>query len=149
MNKKKFTVLALLLIALIVLSSAMLVACNDKTDDKTEGTKETIEATKDLLITNGDFKVVDTSKKTYPRTVTSWTGGKTYSSGKYNDDVTAGVISLNKSDYDANKSAWNDTDDSLYDALVAGVRYGDDDKIKNALMIYMPKKSEKDGKESK
>lgn len=147
MNKKKFTVLALLLIALIVLSSAMLVACNDKTDDKTEGTKETIEATKDLLITNGDFKVVDTAKKTYPRTVTSWTGGKTYSSGKYNDDVTAGVISLNKSDYDANKNAWNDTDDSLYNALVAGGRYGDDDKIKNALMIYMPKKSEKDGKE--
>lgn len=147
MNKKKFTVLALLLIALIVLSSAMLVACNDKTDDKTDGTKETIEATKDLLITNGDFKVVDTSKKTYPRTVTSWTGGKTYSSGKYNDDVTAGVISLNKSDYDANKSAWNDTDDSLYNALVAGGRYGDDDKIKNALMIHMPKKSEKDGKE--
>ncbi len=147
MNKKKFTVLALLLIALIVLSSAMLVACNDKTDDKPDGTKETIEATKDLLITNGDFKVVDTSKKTYPRTVTSWTGGKTYSSGKYNDDVTAGVISLNKSDYDANKSAWNDTDDSLYNALVAGGRYGDDDKIKNALMIYMPKKSEKDGKE--
>lgn len=147
MNKKKFTVLALLLIALIVLSSAMLVACNDKTDDKPDGTKETIEATKDLLITNGDFKVVDTAKKTYPRTVTSWTGGKTYSSGKYNDDVTAGVISLNKSDYDANKSAWNDTDDSLYNALVAGGRYGDDDKIKNALMIYMPKKSEKDGKE--
>lgn len=147
MNKKKFTVLALLLIALIVLSSAMLVACNDKTDDKPDGTKETIEATKDLLITNGDFKVVDTSKKTYPRTVTSWTGGKTYSSGKYNDDVTAGVISLNKSDYDANKSAWNDTDDSLYNALVAGGRYGDDDKIKNALMIHMPKKSEKDGKE--
>ena len=147
MNKKKFTVLALLLIALIVLSSAMLVACNDKTDDKPDGTKETIEATKDLLITNGDFKVVDTAKKTYPRTVTSWTGGKTYSSGKYNDDVTAGVISLNKSDYDANKSAWNDTDDSLYKALVAGGRYGDDDKIKNALMIYMPKKSEKDGKE--
>ena len=135
MNKKKFTVLALLLIALIVLSSAMLVACNDKTDDKPDGTKETIEATKDLLITNGDFKVVDTAKKTYPRTVTSWTGGKTYSSGKYNDDVTAGVISLNKSDYDANKSAWNDTDDSLYNALVAGGRYGDDDKIKNALMI--------------
>ena len=34
MNKKKFAVLALLMIALVVLSSAMLVACNDKTDDK-------------------------------------------------------------------------------------------------------------------
>ena len=146
MNKKKFTVLALLLIALVVLSSAMFVACNNNDNGKTDAADKTIEATKDLLLTNGDFKVVDTSKKTYPRTVTSWTGGKSYSSGKYNDDVTTGVISLDKSDYDANKSAWNDSDDSLYNALVAGGRYGDDDKIKNALMIYMPKQSEKDGK---
>lgn len=146
MNKKKFAVLALLMIALVVLTSAMFVACNNDNNNSSDDTQETIEATKDILISNGDFKVVDTSAKDYPRSVTSWTGGKSYSSGKYNDDVTAGAISLDKSKYDANKSKWNDSDDSLYNALVAGGRYGDDDKIKNALMIYMPEKSEKDGK---
>ena len=146
MNKKKFAVLALMMIALVVLTSAMFVACNKNDDNTTDDTTTTIEATKGLLISNGDFKVVDTSVKTYPRTITNWTGGKTYSSGNYKDDVTAGAISLDKALYDANKSTWNDDDNSLYDALVAGGRYGDDDKIKNALMIYMPEQSEKDGK---
>lgn len=147
MNKKKFAVLALLMIALVVLSSAMLVACNKNGDNNDSDNKTTtIEATKGLLISNGDFKVVDTSVKTYPRTLTSWTGGKTYSSGNYKDDVTAGAISLDKALYDANKSKWNDNDDVLYNKLIAGGRYGDDDKVKNALMIYMPEESEKDGK---
>lgn len=146
MNKKKFAVLALMMIALVVLTSAMFVACNKNDDTTTDDTKTTIEATKGLLISNGDFKVVDTSVKTYPRTVTNWTGGKTYSSGNYKDDVTAGAISLDKALYDANKSKWNDDDNSLYNALVAGGRYGDDDAVKNALMIYMPEQSEKDGK---
>lgn len=147
MNKKKFAVLALMMIALVVLTSAMFVACNNNDDNNTtDDTQKTIEATKGLLVSNGDFKVVDTSVKTYPRTITSWTGGKTYSSGNYKDDVTAGAISLDKALYDANKSKWNDNDNSLYNALVAGGRYGDDDKIKNALMIYMPEQSEKDGK---
>lgn len=146
MNKKKFAVLALLMIALVVLSSAMLVACNKDADNGNDDTTKTIEATKGLLISNGDFKVVDTSVKTYPRTLTSWTGGKTYSSGNYKDDVTAGAISLDKALYDANKSKWDDNDDTLYKKLIAGGRYGDDDKIKNALMVYMPEESEKDGK---
>lgn len=147
MNKKKFAVLALLMIALVVLSSAMLVACNKNGDNNDSDNKTTtIEATKGLLISNGDFKVVDTSVKTYPRTLTSWTGGKTYSSGNYKDDVTAGAISLDKTLYDANKSKWNDNDDVLYNKLIAGGRYGDDDKVKNALMVYMPEESEKDGK---
>ena len=147
MNKKKFAVLALMMIALVVLTSAMFVACNNNDDSNTtDDTQKTIEATKGLLVSNGDFKVVDTSVKTYPRTITSWTGGKTYSSGNYKDDVTAGAISLDKALYDANKSKWNDDDNSLYNALVAGGRYGDDDAIKNALMIYMPEQSEKDGK---
>lgn len=146
MNKKKFAVLALMMIALVVLTSAMFVACNKNDDNTTDDTTKTIEATKGLLISNGDFKVVDTSVKTYPRTITNWTGGKTYSSGNYKDDVTAGAISLDKALYDANKSKWNDDNNSLYDALVAGGRYGDDDAIKNALMIYMPEQSEKDGK---
>lgn len=147
MNKKKFAVLALMMIALVVLTSAMFVACNKDDDTTTDDTTTTIEATKGLLVSNGDFKVVDTSVKTYPRTLTNWTGGKTYSSGNYKDDVTAGAISLDKALYDANKSAWNDNDNSLYNALVAGGRYGDDDAIKNALMIYMPEQSEKDGKQ--
>ena len=146
MNKKKFAVLALMMIALVVLTSAMFVACNKNDDNTTDDTTKTIEATKGLLISNGDFKVVDTSVKTYPRTITNWTGGKTYSSGNYKDDVTAGAISLDKALYDANKSKWNDDNNSLYNALVAGGRYGDDDAIKNALMIYMPEQSEKDGK---
>ncbi len=147
MNKKKFAVLALMMIALVVLTSAMFVACNKHDDDNTtDDTTKTIEATKGLLISNGDFKVVDTSVKTYPRTITNWTGGKTYSSGNYKDDVTAGAISLDKALYDANKSSWNDSDDSLYNALVAGGRYGDDDDIKKALMIYMPEASTEDGK---
>lgn len=145
MNKKKFAVLALLMIALVVLSSAMLVACN-KDDDKTSDKTQTIEATKGLLISNGDFKVIDTASKTYPRSITSWTGSKSFSSGDYRDDVISGAISLKKDDYDANKSTWNDKDDVLYNKLVAGGRYGDDDKIKNALMVYMPEESEKDGK---
>ena len=140
MNKKKFAVLALLMIALVVLSSAMLVACNKNGDNNDSDNKTTtIEATKGLLISNGDFKVVDTSVKTYPRTLTSWTGGKTYSSGNYKDDVTAGAISLDKALYDANKSKWNDNDDVLYNKLIAGGRYGDDDKVKNALMVLYRK----------
>ena len=78
MNKKKFAVLALMMIALVVLTSAMFVACNNNDDNNTtDDTQKTIEATKGLLVSNGDFKVVDTSVKTYPRTITSWTGGKT------------------------------------------------------------------------
>ncbi len=146
MNKKKFAVLALLMIALVVLTSAMFVACNKDDGNTDSDTTETIKATEGLLISNGDFKVVDTSVKTYPRTITSWTGGKTYSSGNYKDDVTAGAISLDKTLYDANKSKWDDNDDTLYNKLIAGGRYGDDDKIKNALMIYMPEASEQDGK---
>ena len=138
MNKKKFAVLALLMIALVVLSSAMLVACNKDADNGNDDTTKTIEATKGLLISNGDFKVVDTSVKTYPRTLTSWTGGKTYSSGNYKDDVTAGAISLDKALYDANKSKWDDNDDTLYKKLIAGGRYGDDYKINDSLIVDMP-----------
>lgn len=146
MNKKKIVILSLMLVAIIALSSALFVACNNDTpsDDKNN---TTITETEGLLIKNGDFKVIDTKATDYPRTITSWTGGKMYSSGSYKDDVTAGVISLSKAVYDANKSKWNDSDDSLYNKLVAGGRYGDDDAIKNALMVYMPEEStNSDGK---
>lgn len=139
MNKKKFVVLALLMVAVIALSSCMLVACND---DKTEdNTTTTIKATEGLLISNSDFKVVDTKVTSYPRTISSWTGAKMYSSGNFRDDVIAGAISLDKALYDANKSEWGDDNDEIYNKLIAGGRYGDDDEIKNALMVYMPEET--------
>ncbi len=137
MNKKKFVVLALLMIAVIVLSSCMLVACNNDTDDDNNSSSSTIKETEGLLIKNGDFKVIDTASTTYPRSITSWTGAKMYSSGDYKSDVTAGAISLDKALYDANKSKWNDDNDELYNKLIAGGRYDEDD-VKNALMVYMP-----------
>lgn len=141
MNKKKLTVTALLLIVIVVLMSCVLYACNpDKTEDPVK--QEEIKATEGLLINNGDFKVVDTSVTTYPRSVTSWTGAKMYSNTSFRDDVTAGVISLLKSNYDANKSKWKDDDDAIWQKLNADGRYNESednaDKIKNALMIYMP-----------
>lgn len=141
MNKKKLTVMALLMIVIIALTSCLLFACNpDSSTDPTE--TETIDPTEGLLINNGDFKVIDTSVSTYPRGVTSWTGAKMYSNNSFRDDVTAGVISLIKDQYDANKSKWNDGDDAVWQKLNAGGRYdGDGDKIKNALMIYMPEES--------
>ncbi|MDE7373213.1 MAG: hypothetical protein K2N18_04040, partial [Clostridia bacterium] len=140
MNKKKIAILALLMIAVIMLTSCLMVACNPNGSDNEEPAK--IEATEGLLINNGDFKVIDTGVKTYPRAVTSWTGAKMYSSSTFRDDVTAGVISLEKDLYYANKSKWKDDGDELYNKLNAGGRYdGDADKIKNALMVYMPEES--------
>lgn len=141
MNKKKLTVLALLLVVVVVMTSCLFVACNDNNNPDANDTNKTIEATKDLLINNGDFKVVDTAVSGYPRSVTSWTGAKMYSSSSFRDDVTAGVISLENALYNANKSKWKDDDSSIYNLLTAGGRYGDDDEIKNALMIYMPETS--------
>lgn len=144
MNKKKFVVLALLLVAVIALTSCMLVACNDDNDTNNSTQTTTIDATEGLLINNGDFKVVDTKVNTYPRSITSWTGSKMYSSGSFRDDVIAGAISLDKALYDANKSSWDDQNDELYNKLTAGGRYGSDDEIKNALLVYMPEESTND-----
>ncbi|MBQ9276142.1 MAG: hypothetical protein IJ226_00945, partial [Clostridia bacterium] len=143
MNKKKFLVLAILMVALLVLSSALFVACNKndaQTDSDTPSEEsETIEPTEGLLISNSDFKVVSTTTDSYPRTITDWSGAKTYSSGSYESGVIAGAISLEQALYAANKSTWKDTDEKgLYAKLTAGGRYGDDDEIKHALMIYMP-----------
>ncbi|MDE6302472.1 MAG: hypothetical protein K2M36_02660, partial [Clostridia bacterium] len=139
MNKKKIAVLALLMVVIVTLTACLLVACNPDNSSAEENTK--IEATKDLLINNSDFKVVDTTVKTYPRSVTSWTGAKMYSSSTFRDDVTAGVISLEEALYNANKSKWGDDEGKIREKLLAGGRYGDADEIKNALMVYMPKES--------
>lgn len=148
MNKKKFVVLALMMIAIIVLSSCMFVACN-KDDDSNDSTTDstTYEETKDLLIKNGDFHVIDTTSTSYPRSLTSWSGAKMYSSGDYKSDVTAGVISLDKALYGANKSKWNDDQDALYNLLNVNGRYDDRGIYKHSLMVYMPEEGkDEDGK---
>ena len=93
MNKKKIVIVALMLVAVIALSSALCVACNNDTPASGNG-DTTITETEGLLIKNSDFKVIDASATSYPRSITNWTGGKMYSSGSYKDDVTAGVINL-------------------------------------------------------
>ena len=146
MNKKKFVFLAIMMVFVIVLSSALFVACNKSSDEATpsedESKSETIKPTEGLLISNSDFKVLGTSSDKYPLTITDWTGARTYSSGSYPSEVVAGGISLDGDLYNANKSAWGDDDDTILNLLKAGGRYGDDDEIKHALMIYMPKKAE-------
>lgn len=140
MNKKKFAVLALLMIVILTLTSCLLVACNPgENSDDNETT--TIEATKGLLINNSDFKVVDTSVKTYPRSVTSWTGAKMYSSSTFRDDVIAGIINLEEAVYNANKSKWKDDNNEIRNKLLEGGKFGDADEIKNTLMVYMPEES--------
>lgn len=136
MNRKRLTILALLMVAVMLLSLTMLVACNN--DDAPPANTETPEATEGLLITNGDFKLVGSGSTSYPRSITNWTGSKMYSSGSYEDDVIAGAINLARDVYNSNKSNWADARDEIYNMLTAGGRYGDDDEIKNALMIFMP-----------
>ncbi len=140
MNKKKIVILALLMIAIIVMSCGMLVACNNTPDNPTDDSTK-IEATEGLLIKNSDFKVVGSGDK-YPLSITSWTGAKQYTSSSFREDVIAGAINLDASKYNASKSNWDD-DGNLYSLLTAGGRFDNDD-IKNALMIYMPKEGKND-----
>jgi len=138
MNKKKSLVLILFMVVVLTLTTCMLVACNSANEAQEEKTETVdIEATENLTISNSDFKVVSSLTK-YPATITDWTGSKLYSSGSYPDDVIAGAINLTKETYDANKATWNDSDDALYNLLVADNHYSDADEIKNALLIYMP-----------
>ena len=145
MNKKKLAFLAIMMILIIALSSALFVACDKNKGGTTpadeEEQSETIEPTEGLLISNSDFKVLGTADE-YPLTITDWTGAKAYSSGSYPDGVVAGGISLDPEVYAANRSAWDDDENTVYNLLTANGRYGDDDEIKHALMIYMPKKAE-------
>jgi len=139
--KKSKIIIALLMVAVMTLSLCLFVSCNKDTAEveDTETDSTTIEATEGLIITNGDFKVTNTDSETYPLTLSDWTGATQYSTG-FNTDVTAGVVSLEEALYEANKSNWNDEDKTIYNLLKTGDKYGDNDKIKNALMIYMPTK---------
>lgn len=144
MNRKKSLVLVLFMVMVLVLTSCMLVACNSAEDPQEQETETTeIEATEGLVISNSDFKVVSSTKE-YPSSATDWTGAKLYSSGSYPEAVTSGVINLEKSVYDANKATWKDESDALYTALTKDGRFGSDDEIKNALLIYMPESTGSD-----
>lgn len=135
MKRKRISLLVIILALAIVFSAAFLVACDDnKTGDDT--TAE-IEATEGLLISNSDFKVTATSGD-YPRSLTNWTGGKLYSSSTVPGGVVAGAVNMSAATYEQYRHLWNDDEGELYNLLTAGGRYGDDDAIKNALMIYMP-----------
>lgn len=136
--KKKFSLLALILCLVIAFTAVALVACNpDNTSESGDGT--TIEATEGLLISNSDFKVISTSGN-WPRSITGWSGAKTYSSSSIPDDVISGAVSLDPTLYNDNKSAWKD-DGALYETL--RTHYSSDaNAVNNVMMIYMPTKDQ-------
>ena len=141
MNKKRLTVLALMMALMMVLSIVMLVACDKEvTDNISDSTDVKIDPTEGLLISNGDFKVTKSSDTTYPLTADGWTGAAMYSSGSYPKGVIAGVISLEEALYTANMSTWKDNG-TIYNALKSHYS-ADEDAVNNALMIYMPTEAE-------
>ena len=139
MNKKKLSIIALIMCLVVVFLAAVLVACDPKSGD--DGTTDSVEATEGLLIANSDFKVIGASGD-FPRTITNWTGAKLYSSSSVHGDVIAGAVNLTAATYEQYRSLWKDDDNTVYNLLTAGGRYGADDEIKNALMIYMPTEDE-------
>ena len=143
MNKKRLTVLALMMALLMVLSLIMLVACDKDVEDPTDDTTVTVKPTEGLLISNGDFKVTKTTDTTYPLSPDSWSGAAMYSSGSYPKGVIAGVIGLEEALYNEHKALWDDESGAIYNVLKS--HYSDDeDAINNALMIYMPKEGTED-----
>lgn len=142
MKKKRLTLLALMTALLMVLSLTLFVACNNAEAPAATPEEETkIEATEGLLISNSDFKVVDTSSSTYPLSITDWKGASMYSSGSYPKGVIAGAISLEEALYSANASAWKDEDKTIYNLLKSHYSSAEG-AVNNALMIYMPKKAD-------
>ena len=139
MNKKKFSVIALVLLVVMAISALVLAACNP--DDTPADTSSDTEATEGLLISNSDFKVIGTSGD-FPRSVTSWSGARLYSSSAVHEDVIAGAVNLSSATYEQYRHLWDDEDGALYKLLTADGRYGESDAIKNALMIYMPEENE-------
>ncbi len=139
MNKKKLSIIALIMCLVVVFLAAVLVACDPKSGD--DGTTDSVEATEGLLIANSDFKVIGASGD-FPRTITNWTGAKLYSSSSVHGDVIAGAVNLTAATYEQYRSLWKDDDNTVYNLLTAGGHYGADDEIKNALMIYMPTEDE-------
>ena len=126
MNKKKFVVLAILMVAIIVLSSAIFVACNkNETETPAEepaAETKTIEPDADLLITNSNFKAIDTESTAYPRSITGWTGSKS-STSDYPTSVIAGAVNTNSDVYSQDASKWQDANKDLYAKLTKNNRY--------------------------
>lgn len=128
------------MIVVIAFSAVMFAACDNS--DTSDGTDEEIEATEGLLIGNSDFKVIGTSGD-YPRSVTSWSGAKIYSSSTVPGDVVAGAISLEEALYVANRERWDDdgaadgSGRTLYDRLSSHYS-SEEGAVNNVLMIYMP-----------
>ena len=142
MNKKRLTVLALMMALLMVLSVFMLVACDETVEDPTDEETVTVKPTEGLLISNGDFKVTKPNDKTFPLTPDSWSGAAMYSSGSYPKGVIAGVIGLEEALYNEHKALWND-DGTIYNALKSHYS-SEEGAVNNALMVYMPKEAADD-----
>lgn len=140
MKRKKLSILVLIMILVIAFSAVMFAACDNSSGS--DGTDEEIEATEGLLIGNSDFKVIGTSGD-YPRSITSWSGAKIYSSSTIPGDVIAGAVSLEEAIYAVNREHWNDdgsADESgrtLYDRLRSHYS-SEENAVNNVLMIYMP-----------
>lgn len=143
MNKKRLTLLALMMTVLMILTTGMLFACNNEEPTPEEEQEETvtIDPTEGLAISNSDFKVISTASETYPRPITDWTGAMMYSSGSYPVGVIAGAISLEEALYTANRANWKDNGSVLYDKIKSHYS-SEEGAVNNALMIYMPKKSQ-------
>lgn len=139
MNKKKLSIIALIMCLVVVFLAAVLTACDP--DNNNDGTTEAADPTEGLLISNSDFKVIGTSGN-FPRTINSWTGAKLYSSSSVHGDVIAGAVNMAAATYEQYRSQWKDDSNTIYNLLTAGGRYGADDAVKNALMIYMPTEDE-------
>lgn len=139
MNKKKLSIIALIMCLVVVFLAAVLTACDPDNDN--DGTTEAADPTEGLLISNSDFKVIGTSGN-FPRTINSWTGAKLYSSSSVHGDVIAGAVNMAAATYEQYRSQWKDDSNTIYNLLTAGGRYGADDAVKNALMIYMPTEDE-------
>lgn len=142
MNKKRLSILALILCLVVAFTATMLVACNP--DGSGDGDSSAIEATEGLLISNSDFKVISTSGD-WPRSITGWTGGKHYSSSTIPGDIIGGAVSLEQAIYEANRKFWNDDGSAnadglvLYDQLKSHFS-SEEGAVNNVLMAYMPTK---------
>jgi hypothetical protein len=126
MKRNRF--LTLIIVMLLIVTMAMLAACNNAPDitDPDDQTTEPTPYTEGLLITNADFKV--TTGDTYPYKPATWTGSSP-STTAYPNDVIAGVIDVVSEAYDSNKYKWNNLQNPGKKAGSA------DDRM---LMIYMP-----------
>ena len=135
MNKKKLSIIALIMCLVVVFLAAVLTACDPDNDN--DGTTEAADPTEGLLIPNSDFKGIGTSGN-FPRPINSWTGAKLYSSSSVHGDVIAGAVNMAAATYEQYRSQWKDDSNTIYNLLTAGGRYGAGDPVQNERLFYMP-----------